>query len=96
MHQNFIDIISPLTNKIVKHIDFSKELLSADTKLIKKKVPEKELKAGVFSLFDKITMSHYLECYLSSSKMDCMFFLRLTDSNDADDLYKVIDNQFKI
>lgn len=37
---------------------------------------------GVFSLFNKIGISHYLEIYLSSKILDCGFFVRLSDSND--------------
>lgn len=59
--------------------------------MFKKKLSSAELKKGVFDLFDKITISHYLEVYLSSSKIDCTFFIKLGDHNGADDLFSIAD-----
>lgn len=44
LHQNFVKVISPLTNKIVKTIDFASALIGQDEKLLKKKVSAAEMK----------------------------------------------------
>jgi hypothetical protein len=69
-------------------------LVANNLKLIKKKIPERDINRGVFNLFDKVTMAHYLEMYLASSKLDCIFFLKFVDENEENpnDLYKIIDN----
>ena len=90
MHQNFLKIISPLTNKIVRNIDFSQDLISKHPKLFSKRLSQKDIKKGVFNIFNKMQMSHYLEVYLTSSKIDCTYFMRLDDDND-DLLMKVRD-----
>lgn len=96
MHQSFLKIVSPLTNRIVRTFDFSLKLLNAENKLISKTVSQKELKTGVFNLFNKLTLSHYMECYLSSPKMDCMCFLKLIDNNTTEFVYSIVDQEEKI
>lgn len=86
MHSTRLDLISTLTNKVVKTVDFSTQLVGSDSKLFKSKIPAQALGKGVFDWFDKIHLSHYLEVYLASSKMDCMFFLKFEDQNDFQDL----------
>ena len=89
LHSNLVELISPLTNKIVKTIDFGPSLLAQHPKLLKK-VAGKNTKT--FNVFDNMCLSHYLEIYLSSSKLDCMFFLKLDDPNvnDTEIMYKVV------
>ena len=45
---------------------------------------------------DKLQCSHYLECYLTSPKMDTVYFLKLADENGPTQLYDVVDKQFTI
>jgi hypothetical protein len=59
-------------------------LISSDEKLFKKKLTPKEFEKSVFTLYDKMCISHYLEIYISSSKIDAAFFLNLKDSNEKD------------
>jgi hypothetical protein len=61
--------------------------------LFKKLLTPKEFERGVFSLFDKMAISHYLEVYISSSKIDAAFFLNLKDDNDRDTILNVIKNK---
>jgi hypothetical protein len=93
MHQNFVKIVSPITSKyfkgitsnqhniiidqVVKVVDLGPYLLTENLTLMKKKIAPSQLEKGVFNLFDKLNISHYLECYLSSSKLDCNFFIKL-------------------
>ena len=74
----------------MKTIDFAPALLAQDQALLKRKLPPKDLQKGVFSLFDKINVAHYLECYLSSSKIDAVFFLKLSDGNEQDSMLGVV------
>jgi hypothetical protein len=78
---------------VVKSYDFGRQLIDSHPRLFKKKLSQKEIQTGVFDLFDKICLSHYLEVYLASVKMDSVFFLKLEDANDADDLHKVVVKQ---
>ena len=45
---------------------------------------------------DKLHCSQYLECYLTSAKLDTVFFLKLADSNTSQLLYDIVDKQFEI
>ena len=37
----------------------------------------------VFQIFDKMCMSHYLEVYVASSKVDSCFFIKLEQTDDT-------------
>jgi hypothetical protein len=74
----------------VKVVDLGPYLLSESLTLMKKKIAPSQLEKGVFNLFDKINLSHYLECYLSSSKLDCLFFIKLQDENGPETMNKIV------
>lgn len=80
----------------MKIIDFGRAAINSDLKLFKKHLTETEYKKGVFSLFDKMVISHYLEIYISSSKIDAAFFIDLADGNDKDMLLEISKNQLLI
>lgn len=40
------------------------------------------MQSGVFGIFDLMKMSHYMEVYLSSGKMDCSYIMGLEDDNN--------------
>jgi hypothetical protein len=63
---------------------------------LKKKLSSADLQKGVFSFMDKLHCSQYLECYLTSAKLDTVFFLKLVDSNTSQLLYDIVDKQFEI
>ena len=97
---NYIKILSPVTNQEVKVIDFGPKLIKHldDNKLKKtvlKYVKPEDYKKGVFSLYTNIYVPHYMECYLSSSNLDCSIFLRLIDKNADDQVkkFKILDKQ---
>ena len=39
------------------------------------------MQSGVFGIFDLMKMSHYMEIYLSSGKMDCSYLMFIEDDN---------------
>ena len=41
-------------------------------------------------------ISHYLEIYIASSKIDAAFFINLGDTNDKDMLLEIAKNQLLI
>ena len=47
-------------------------------------VGSKAYDSGVFTLFNQIRIAHYMELYLFSDKIDCGYFLRISDSNLED------------
>ena len=80
----------------MKTIDFGPQLIGQDEKLLKKKLPPADAQKGVFALMDKLHCAQYLECYLTSAKLDTVFFLKLADSNSSQQLYDIVDKQFEI
>jgi len=67
---------------VVKTINYRENLLNLSDNiksLVNSKISRKEQDSGVFQLFDKMAMSHFLEVYLSSSKFDCILFIKLKD-----------------
>jgi hypothetical protein len=74
----------------VKVVDLGPYLLSENLSLMKRKIAPSQLEKGVFNLFDKLNISHYLECYLSSSKLDCNFFIKLQDENGPETMNKLV------
>ena len=49
---------------------------------IRQLVGPKQYDTGVFSLFNRIRIAHYMEVYLFSDSIDCGYFLRLSDNNE--------------
>jgi len=101
LHQNFIKIVSPITNLIVKVIDFAPSLKQRlqEHKLVQKvkqMVTPKLYDHGVFSLYTNISVPHYMECYLSSPQLDCCLFFRLLDNNDQQMKLRIADKSMEI
>ena len=80
MSQKLVKIISPMTNRVVKVIDFS-------AKVPKSLIPK-------VNKFDWLEMSHYLECYLGSSSSDFLLLLKLQDLNETSTVLKMGDKLF--
>lgn len=90
LHCSIVEVISPLTNMVVRSFDFGRQMIDSHPRLFKEKLSEAELKSGLVDVFDRICLSHYLEVYLASVKLDCLFFLKLEDANSGEDLGKVV------